>query len=74
VIDVGRVQPIVGGIIPGPLVLLGSIRKQNEKAMGSKPVSDAPLHGLCISSCLQVSALFEFLSWVLSMISYNVEV
>jgi len=39
----------------------GSIRKQAEQAMGSKPVSST-LHGLCISSCLQVAALLEFLS------------
>jgi hypothetical protein len=40
--------PIVGGAIPG-LVVLGSIRKQDEQARGSKPVT--PLHGLCISFC-----------------------
>ena len=34
-----RAQPTVGGAIPG-LVDLGSIRKQAEQAMGSKPVSD----------------------------------
>ena len=31
-------QPIVGGVIPG-LVVLASIRKQPEQAMKSKPVS-----------------------------------
>ena len=45
----------MGGAIPG-LVVLGPIRKQAEQAMGSKPVSST-LHGLCISSCLQVPAL-----------------
>jgi hypothetical protein len=49
---------MVGGAIPG-LVVLGSIRKQAEQAMESKPVSST-LHGLCISSCLQVAALLEF--------------
>jgi hypothetical protein len=37
----GRAQPIVGGTIPG-LVVLGSIRKQAEQARGSKPVSSSP--------------------------------
>jgi hypothetical protein len=32
------VTPIVGGAIP-TLMILGSIRKQAEQAMGSKPVS-----------------------------------
>jgi hypothetical protein len=50
----------VGGAITG-LVVLGSIRKQAEQAVESKPVSST-LHGLCISSCLQVPALCEFLS------------
>ena len=52
----GRAQPIVGGAIIGMLVL-DSIRKQAEQAMWSKP-TEAPLYGLCISSCLQ------FLSWL----------
>ena len=55
----GRVQPIVDGATPG-LVVLGSIRKQAEKAMGNKPVSST-LHGLCIGSCLQAPALLELL-------------
>jgi len=37
-----------------------SIRKVAEQAMGNMPASSI-LHGLCISSCLQVPALFEFL-------------
>ena len=37
----GTAQPIVGGAIPG-LVVLGSIRKQAEKARGSKPVISTP--------------------------------
>ena len=31
----------MGGAIPG-LVVLGSIRKQTEKTMGSKPVNSSP--------------------------------
>ena len=46
--------PIVGGAIPG-LVVLGSIRKQAEQAMRSKPVSSTH-HGLRSSFCLQVLA------------------
>jgi hypothetical protein len=41
VIKCGRAQPIVGGTIPG-LVVLGSIRKQAEQAKGYKPVSSTP--------------------------------
>jgi hypothetical protein len=45
---------MVGGTIPG-LVVLGSIRKQAEQAMGSKPVSSIPpwpLHQLLLpDSC-----------------------
>jgi hypothetical protein len=51
---------MVGGVIPGQVVL-GSIRKKAEQAMGSKPVSST-LQGLCISSCFWVPALCEFLS------------
>ena len=47
----GRPEPMVGGAIPG-LVVLRSIRKQAEQARESKPVSNTPLHqllppGLC---------------------------
>ena len=41
------------------LVVLGSIRKQTEQAMRSKPVSST-LHGLCIDSCF-VSSCPDFL-------------
>jgi hypothetical protein len=41
VIDGGRAQPTVGGVIPR-LVALGSIRKQVEQAMETKPVSSTP--------------------------------
>ena len=34
-------QPIMGGAIPG-LVVLGSIRKQAEQAMGNRPVRNIP--------------------------------
>ena len=37
----GKVQLTVGGDTPR-LVVLGSIRKQAEQAMGSKPVSSSP--------------------------------
>jgi hypothetical protein len=50
----------MAGAIPG-LVVLGSIRKQAEQAMGGKAVSSIP-GSYCIGSCLQVPALFEFLS------------
>jgi hypothetical protein len=47
--------PIVGGVISG-LVVLGSIRKQAEQVMGSKPVSNIPpwpLHQLLLSALLE---------------------
>jgi hypothetical protein len=50
-----RVQPIVGGAIPG-LVVLGSIRKQTEQARGSKPVKNIPpwpLHQLLLPDLLE---------------------
>jgi hypothetical protein len=68
----GKAQSIVGGTVLR-LVDLGSIRKQAEQAMGSKPAI-APLQGLCISSCLQVPALLEFLAWLPSVMAYNVEI
>jgi hypothetical protein len=49
------VGPIVGGAIPG-LVVLGSIRKQVEQARGSKPVSNIPpwpLHQLLLPDLLE---------------------
>jgi hypothetical protein len=47
--------PIVGGAIPG-LIVLGFIRKQAEQAEqvwggGAAAQEAASLHGLCISSC-----------------------
>jgi hypothetical protein len=47
--------PIVGGAIPG-LLVLGSIREQVEQARGSKPVSDIPpwpLHQLLLPDLLE---------------------
>ena len=40
------------------LVVLEPIRKQAKQARKSKPISNT-LHGVCISSCLQVPALFR---------------
>jgi hypothetical protein len=59
VIKVGG--PIVGGAIPG-LIVLGSIRKQAEQDRGGKPVRNIP-HGLCISSCFLtcLSSSLDFL-------------
>ena len=63
---------MLGGAIPRRMVL-GSIRKQAEQAMRNKPVSST-LRGLCISSCLQVPALLEFLPLLPSVVDHNVEV
>ena len=41
----GRAQPMMGGAIPG-LLILDSIRKQAEQVMGSKPVSSIPSSSL----------------------------
>jgi hypothetical protein len=43
VIKGGRAQPIMGGTVPG-LVVLVSIRKQPEQARGSNPVSNTHTH------------------------------
>jgi hypothetical protein len=55
VIKDGRAQPIVGGALPG-LLVLGSIRKQDEQARGGKPVSNIPpwpLHQLLLPDLLE---------------------
>jgi len=65
--------PAQGGWCYPSARVLGSIRKQAEQARGSKPVSSTP-YGLCISYCLQVPALLEFLSCLLPMMVYSVEV
>ena len=60
VIKGGRAQSIVGGGIPG-LVILGSIRKQAEQARGGKPVSNIPpwpLHQLLYPDLLSSSPDF----------------
>jgi hypothetical protein len=51
-------------------MVLSSIRKQAEKAT----MRAALFHGLCISCCLQVPGLLEFLSWLLLMVNCDVEV
>ena len=66
------VGPIVGGAIP-ELVVLGSIRKQVKQVMRNKPVSSTP-SCFCITSCLQVPDLLEFLSWLPLMMNSDVEV
>jgi len=55
VIKGGRAQPIVGGAIPG-MVVLGSRREQAEQARGGKPVSNIPpwpLHQLLLPDLLE---------------------
>ena len=60
---VGGTSPLWVEETPRMLVLC-SVRKQAEQAMRSKAVSST-LHGLCIiSSCLQVPAMCEFLSFL----------
>jgi hypothetical protein len=56
----GSLQPIMDGTILR-LVVLSTIRKQDEQAMRSKPIY-LLLHGFCISSGLQVPPLLESLS------------
>lgn len=52
---------MVGGAIP-ELVVLGSIIKQTEQTMLSKPRRQHPSMASAISPCLQVPALLGFLS------------
>jgi hypothetical protein len=50
-----RGRPLVGGTIPG-LVVLGSIREQAEQARGGKPVKNIPpwpLHRLLLPDLLE---------------------
>lgn len=61
---------MVSGAVPG-LVVLGSI-KQAEKVKDRRPVSST-LHGLCISSSLQVPVLLEVLPSLLLMMNFSVE-
>ena len=60
------------GVIFG-LVVLGSARNQSEQFMMNKPGSSTPLWFLDYS-CLQIPALFEFLSLVTSVMDYGMEV
>lgn len=50
----------------------GFHKKQAKQAMGTKPVGST-LQGHSISSCLQVSAQFEFLLWLSSVMNSNME-
>lgn len=45
------------------LVVLGSVQKQAEQAMGSKPVNP-----------LSIASLFECLSWLPALVDSNMEV
>jgi hypothetical protein len=49
-----------------------SVRKQADGAVGASQYA-ALLHGLCISSCFQLSALLEFLSQIPSMVNSDME-
>jgi len=62
VIDLGGPSPLtdVDGVTP-EIVVLGSIRKQVNKPWEADQKA-AALHDLCISFCLQVPAMFEFMS------------
>ena len=82
----GTAQPIVDGTTPGSMAL-SSIREaeQRHDEQNSKQRSSISsmaftlaallylLYGLYISSCLQLPALFECLSRLLSMMDYNAE-
>lgn len=57
----------MGGATLGRVVL-SSIAKQAEQTRGRNQEA-APLRGLCISSYLQVPAIFECLLWLLSVVS-----
>ena len=65
-------QPTVGDATLG-LVVLGSIRKQAEKAMRYKPVSSTPPWSL-YQILLQVPVLLEFLSCLPLIMNSDVEV
>ena len=66
----GGRRPIVGGAVPG-LIVLVSIRKQAEQARGSKPVSSIPPWTL---NQLLLSDLLEFLSGLPLVMNSSVEV
>lgn len=76
----GKAQPIIEGVIPG-LVVLCSVRKQAKQAMKSKPVSKQHLSIDSVSApasrflfAYLFVCLFEFLSWLILMMNYSVEV
>ena len=60
-------------VVISGLVVLDSIRKQNEQVMWSKAVSSTHPHGLYISFCHQVPALREFLPSLLLVMNYYME-
>jgi hypothetical protein len=67
----GRAQPIVGGAIPG-LVVLDSVRKQAEQAMGSNPVSSmAPTSAPAPRFLFCLSSWPDFLGWRTVIWKYN---
>lgn len=57
-IDVGGVQAIVSRATPG-LLVLGTIRKKAEQAMGSKLVASASVPAVSFLPCLNS----DFLRW-----------
>jgi hypothetical protein len=56
------------------LVVLGSLKESKLSKPGEAIQQEESPHGLCISSCLQVPALCEFLSWFPLGLNSNVEV
>jgi hypothetical protein len=72
-LSTGKVHPVVDGTIPGPVILLHSIRKQAEQVNYA-----APFHGLYISflasgSCpelvLSLTAFYD--KWLYRTLSRN---
>lgn len=49
-------------------MVLGFIRKQTQQAVNKQDSNQIFLRGLCISTCLHVPALVDFLSWLPLMI------
>ena len=67
----GWTQPIKGSDASEQMIL-SSIRKQIEQAMGSKSVGST-LHSLYICSCLQVPTLLELLFSLLLVTNCDLE-
>ena len=61
---------MMGGAIHVTVIL--GFRRQDEQAMGNKPVR-APIHDLCIRYCFLTPVLLEFLFWLLPMMNQDVE-